>query len=162
MRILRHYRECPADAKGAVVALGNFDGVHLGHRALLLEAKRLARELKRPFGVHRLRTQSARVLPAQGRALPADAVPRQGAAARRARGRSSDRAHLRRRDGVHAGTGFRPRRAGEGARGHSCRDRQGFSLRQGPRRRCRRARLYGRDGGLRHHGVLAGVRGRRA
>ena len=51
MRILRHYRDCPADAKGAVVALGNFDGVHLGHRALLLEAKRLARELKRPFGV---------------------------------------------------------------------------------------------------------------
>jgi len=51
MKILRHYRECPADAKGAVVALGNFDGVHLGHRALLLEAKRLARELKRPFGV---------------------------------------------------------------------------------------------------------------
>jgi riboflavin kinase/FMN adenylyltransferase len=31
------------------VALGNFDGVHLGHRALLLEAERLARELKRPF-----------------------------------------------------------------------------------------------------------------
>jgi riboflavin kinase/FMN adenylyltransferase len=49
MRILRHYRDPPADAKGAVVALGNFDGVHLGHRALLMEAKRLARELKRPF-----------------------------------------------------------------------------------------------------------------
>jgi len=50
MRILRHFRDCPADAKGAAVALGNFDGVHLGHRALLLEAKRLASELKRPFG----------------------------------------------------------------------------------------------------------------
>jgi len=49
MRILRHFRDCPADAKGAVVALGNFDGVHIGHRALLLEAKRLANELKRPF-----------------------------------------------------------------------------------------------------------------
>jgi riboflavin kinase/FMN adenylyltransferase len=49
MKILRHYRDCPGDAKGAVVALGNFDGVHLGHRALLLEAKRLANELKRPF-----------------------------------------------------------------------------------------------------------------
>ena len=49
MRILRHYRDPPADAKGAVVALGNFDGVHLGHRALLLEAKRLAAEQKRPF-----------------------------------------------------------------------------------------------------------------
>ena len=51
MRILRHYRDCPADAKGAVVALGNFDGVHLGHRALLLEAKRIAHEQKRPFAV---------------------------------------------------------------------------------------------------------------
>jgi riboflavin kinase/FMN adenylyltransferase len=50
MRIVRHYRDFPADARGAVVALGNFDGVHLGHRALLLEAKRLARENNRPFG----------------------------------------------------------------------------------------------------------------
>jgi len=49
MRILRHYRDPPADAKGAVVALGNFDGVHLGHRALLAEAKRTAQELQRPF-----------------------------------------------------------------------------------------------------------------
>lgn len=49
MKVLRHFRDCPPDAKGAVVALGNFDGVHLGHRALLLEAKRLAGELKRPF-----------------------------------------------------------------------------------------------------------------
>lgn len=49
MRILRHYRDAPADAKGAVVALGNFDGVHLGHRALLSEAKRIATELRRPL-----------------------------------------------------------------------------------------------------------------
>ncbi len=49
MRILRHYRDAPADAKGAVVALGNFDGVHLGHRALLSEAKRIAAALKRPL-----------------------------------------------------------------------------------------------------------------
>jgi riboflavin kinase/FMN adenylyltransferase len=49
MKILRHYRDPSLDAKGAVVALGNFDGVHLGHRALLLEAKRIAAELDRPF-----------------------------------------------------------------------------------------------------------------
>jgi riboflavin kinase/FMN adenylyltransferase len=49
MKILRHYRDPAPDAKGAVVALGNFDGVHLGHRALLLEARRIASEVKRPF-----------------------------------------------------------------------------------------------------------------
>lgn len=42
MRILRHYRDVPADGRRAVAALGNFDGVHLGHRALLQEAARRA------------------------------------------------------------------------------------------------------------------------
>lgn len=38
---LRHFtdwRALPADARGAVVALGNFDGVHLGHRDVLRAA----------------------------------------------------------------------------------------------------------------------------
>ncbi len=38
---LRHFsdwRDLPADARGAVVALGNFDGVHLGHRDVLRAA----------------------------------------------------------------------------------------------------------------------------
>ncbi len=40
----------PADAiqKGAVVALGNFDGVHLGHRAVIASAIEMAREKGRP------------------------------------------------------------------------------------------------------------------
>jgi riboflavin kinase/FMN adenylyltransferase len=49
MRILRHYRHFSADARGAVAALGNFDGVHRGHQALIGEAKRLALEAKRPL-----------------------------------------------------------------------------------------------------------------
>jgi riboflavin kinase/FMN adenylyltransferase len=49
MRILRHYRNPPADAKGAVVALGNFDGVHRGHRALIAEAEKIARRDGRPL-----------------------------------------------------------------------------------------------------------------
>lgn len=44
MRIFRHYRDVPAAYRGAVVAIGNFDGVHLGHQALIAEAKRLADE----------------------------------------------------------------------------------------------------------------------
>lgn len=47
MRILRHYRDLPPDARGAVAAMGNFDGVHLGHRALIAEAARVASEANR-------------------------------------------------------------------------------------------------------------------
>jgi riboflavin kinase/FMN adenylyltransferase len=42
--------DTPADAiiRGAVVALGNFDGVHLGHRAVIGAAVDMARRLGRP------------------------------------------------------------------------------------------------------------------
>lgn len=42
MRILRHYVEFPAVLRGGVVALGNFDGVHLGHQKVINKAKDLA------------------------------------------------------------------------------------------------------------------------
>lgn len=48
MRIFRHYEEVSPDVRGAVVALGNFDGVHLGHKAVLGTALRLARQAGRP------------------------------------------------------------------------------------------------------------------
>jgi len=41
----------PASCKGGVIAIGNFDGVHKGHRALLAEAKKSAIAKKVPFGV---------------------------------------------------------------------------------------------------------------
>ncbi len=45
MQIIRDLSHCPAALKGAVVGLGNFDGVHRGHAAILRtcveEAKRL-------------------------------------------------------------------------------------------------------------------------
>ena len=49
MRILRHYRNPPVEAKGAVVALGNFDGVHRGHQALIAEAAVTAKREGRPL-----------------------------------------------------------------------------------------------------------------
>ena len=51
MRIVRHWQKTPADARGAVVAIGNFDGVHLGHRAVIDEAGRIARALDAPLAV---------------------------------------------------------------------------------------------------------------
>jgi riboflavin kinase / FMN adenylyltransferase len=38
MRIFNDWRGLPADARGATIALGNFDGVHLGHAAVLRAA----------------------------------------------------------------------------------------------------------------------------
>jgi riboflavin kinase/FMN adenylyltransferase len=38
----------PAALYGAVLAIGNFDGVHLGHRAVLARAKELAQSLEAP------------------------------------------------------------------------------------------------------------------
>jgi riboflavin kinase/FMN adenylyltransferase len=51
MRICRLDSPIPDDLKGAVVALGNFDGVHLGHRAVLGEARRCADAAGRRLGV---------------------------------------------------------------------------------------------------------------
>ena len=49
MRIFHDWRDLPADARGATVALGNFDGVHRGH-AEVIKAAHAARPQK-PLGV---------------------------------------------------------------------------------------------------------------
>ncbi len=41
----------PSEAKGAVLALGNFDGVHRGHQALIAKVLEIARATGRPAGV---------------------------------------------------------------------------------------------------------------
>ncbi|HVW73823.1 MAG TPA: bifunctional riboflavin kinase/FAD synthetase [Rhizomicrobium sp.] len=51
MRIFRHYDDVPAALKGAVAAIGNFDGVHRGHRALIAEAKLQAEIRRSPLAV---------------------------------------------------------------------------------------------------------------
>lgn len=42
MQIIQSLAALPADLHGGAVAIGNFDGVHLGHRALVAEARRAA------------------------------------------------------------------------------------------------------------------------
>ena len=44
-------RALPSDARGAAIALGNFDGVHLGHRAVIASAARAGAEIGAPLGV---------------------------------------------------------------------------------------------------------------
>jgi len=43
MRLFRTWSEVPAPLKGGVLALGNFDGLHLGHQAVLGKAVEIAR-----------------------------------------------------------------------------------------------------------------------
>ena len=51
MRIFRHHNELPADARGAAVAIGNFDGVHRGHQAVIGAAGRIAQAADIPWAV---------------------------------------------------------------------------------------------------------------
>ena len=51
MRTFREYTNLPDDVRGGAVAIGNFDGVHQGHWAVIGEAGRFRRDLKIPFGV---------------------------------------------------------------------------------------------------------------
>lgn len=51
MRIFRDVRRLPSDATGAVAAVGNFDGVHLGHRAVIDTARRAAAARGAPAAV---------------------------------------------------------------------------------------------------------------
>ncbi len=51
LRIFRHSNELPADLRGGVVALGNFDGVHRGHQQVIGMAKAIGRERRLPVGV---------------------------------------------------------------------------------------------------------------
>jgi riboflavin kinase/FMN adenylyltransferase len=46
--VIRDTTPAAAITRGAVVALGNFDGVHLGHREVIAAAIRMARELNKP------------------------------------------------------------------------------------------------------------------
>lgn len=51
MQIIRHFSSVAPLLRGAVFALGNFDGVHLGHQQVIAAAKAKADEMGVPLGV---------------------------------------------------------------------------------------------------------------
>ena len=51
MRIIRDYQYVDTDDTNAVAAIGNFDGVHLGHQSVLKKAHSIAKNLNAPMGV---------------------------------------------------------------------------------------------------------------
>lgn len=51
MRLFRHYTELPEETRGAVLALGNFDGVHRGHQIVIETAREIAASEGRSCGV---------------------------------------------------------------------------------------------------------------
>ncbi|MGZ3275479.1 MAG: bifunctional riboflavin kinase/FAD synthetase [Caulobacteraceae bacterium] len=62
LHLVSGWRDLPPEARGASVALGNFDGVHRGHRLVIAEAAKAARALKAPLGVIRFTPHPASLL----------------------------------------------------------------------------------------------------
>jgi len=51
MRLYRHFTGLDDDARGSAVAIGNFDGIHLGHQTVIGHAQAAARRLDAPSAV---------------------------------------------------------------------------------------------------------------
>lgn len=51
MYLIPEKQTVPPGCKNAVVAIGNFDGVHLGHQQLIAAARQQAQKLNKPLGV---------------------------------------------------------------------------------------------------------------
>ena len=51
MRIIRDFRYVDPDDRGASVAIGNFDGVHIGHQAVIGLARDAGERIEAPLGV---------------------------------------------------------------------------------------------------------------
>lgn len=51
IRVIRGWKDLPAGDRGAAVAMGSFDGVHLGHQQVIELAHQAAQQLGAPLGV---------------------------------------------------------------------------------------------------------------
>ncbi len=69
MRVVREYRGLPPALRGSVAALGNFDGIHRGHQALLAECGRIASARNRAHAVVTFEPHPRRVFTPDGPAF---------------------------------------------------------------------------------------------
>ena len=51
MQTFNTYTDLPPSARGAVIALGNFDGLHRGHQAVIAQAQTIATDMGAPLGI---------------------------------------------------------------------------------------------------------------
>ena len=164
-----------AALRTAVVAIGNFDGVHRGHRSVIELAMRRAKAAGKPAAVLTLEPHPRSYFRADEQAVPAVRRAAETAPAGRHRARRRGGADLQRRACRAAGGGIRAPHPGRAAGRERGRDRLRFSFRAGARRlaglpeRGRRPlRLSGRyrlaaggrgtPGLVRHHPHRAGSR----
>jgi FAD synthase len=71
LQIIEGWGDLGDDARGAAIAFGEFDGVHLGHRSVIALAAKAARELDAPLGVISFEPPSpSRSPPATSRPAP--------------------------------------------------------------------------------------------
>ena len=62
MIVVRDLNQLPAEARGGVVSIGNFDGVHLGHVHIVQRLRQLAQRLRGPTVVFTFDPPPARIL----------------------------------------------------------------------------------------------------
>lgn len=51
MRSFNRYTDLPDEVRGAVIALGNFDGLHRGHQAVIEQVRDIATQHEAPIGI---------------------------------------------------------------------------------------------------------------
>ena len=72
MRVINSYHNIPKADRGSAVAIGNFDGVHLGHQSVIDVARTAASQGKGPARCAHIRAAPARILCTTNASLPPD------------------------------------------------------------------------------------------
>ena len=100
MRIVRHPSAIPDSARGAAVTVGNFDGVHRGHEAVIGVAAKAARDLGAPLAVVTFEPHPRRFFRPEEPPFQLTPLRSKARAVRNPRRRYPAGAAVRRRDGA--------------------------------------------------------------